>query len=92
MGLNLPSCKMDPFGSGLALRVQAAVTPEAPSPPFFKTGNDCSVDVDECASEPCLNGGSCQDLPNGFQCYCQDGYTGAPLGWLWHGGDMIPFG
>lgn len=28
MGLNLPSCKMDPFGSGLALRVQAAVTDE----------------------------------------------------------------
>ncbi|XP_004849460.1 protein crumbs homolog 2 isoform X2 [Heterocephalus glaber] len=39
-------------------------------------GDDCSVDVDECASGPCLNGGRCQDLPSGFQCHCPDGYTG----------------
>ncbi|XP_075865142.1 protein crumbs homolog 2 [Microcebus murinus] len=44
-------------------------------PPGFE-GDDCSVDVDECASQPCLNGGRCQDLPNGFQCHCQDGYAG----------------
>lgn len=28
LGFNLPRCKTDPFGSGLALRVQAAVTAE----------------------------------------------------------------
>ncbi|XP_034519619.1 protein crumbs homolog 2 [Ailuropoda melanoleuca] len=39
-------------------------------------GDECGVDVDECASQPCLNGGRCQDLPNGFQCHCLDGYTG----------------
>ncbi|XP_006834807.1 PREDICTED: protein crumbs homolog 2 [Chrysochloris asiatica] len=39
-------------------------------------GDDCSVDVDECASQPCIYGGRCQDLPNGFQCHCPDGYTG----------------
>nr|XP_003470687.1 LOW QUALITY PROTEIN: protein crumbs homolog 2 [Cavia porcellus] len=39
-------------------------------------GDNCSGDVDECASGPCLNGGRCQDLPNGFQCHCLDGYTG----------------
>ncbi|KAI6055209.1 protein crumbs homolog 2 [Marmota monax] len=44
-------------------------------PPGFE-GDDCSVDVDECASWPCLNGGHCQDLPNGFQCHCGDGYAG----------------
>nr|XP_021489017.1 protein crumbs homolog 2 [Meriones unguiculatus] len=44
--------------------------------PLGFAGDDCSVDVDECASGPCLNGGSCQDLPNGFQCGCRDGYTG----------------
>ncbi|MBZ3889584.1 Protein crumbs-like protein 2 [Sciurus carolinensis] len=39
-------------------------------------GDDCSVDVDECASRPCLNGGRCQDLPSGFHCQCRDGYAG----------------
>ncbi|XP_043422814.1 protein crumbs homolog 2 [Prionailurus bengalensis] len=44
-------------------------------PPGFE-GDECDVDVDECASRPCLSGGRCQDLPNGFQCHCPDGYTG----------------
>ncbi|XP_058998330.1 protein crumbs homolog 2 [Mustela lutreola] len=44
-------------------------------PPGFE-GDECGVDVDECASQPCLHGGRCQDLPNGFQCHCPDGYTG----------------
>nr|XP_025865003.1 protein crumbs homolog 2 [Vulpes vulpes] len=44
-------------------------------PPGFE-GDECGVDVDECASRPCLNKGRCQDLPNGFQCHCPDGYTG----------------
>nr|XP_035112904.2 protein crumbs homolog 2 isoform X2 [Callithrix jacchus] len=44
-------------------------------PPGFE-GADCSVEVDECASQPCLNGGHCQDLTNGFQCHCPDGYAG----------------
>ncbi|XP_021564784.1 protein crumbs homolog 2 [Carlito syrichta] len=44
-------------------------------PPGF-AGDDCSVDMDECASRPCLNRGRCQDLPSGFQCHCPDGYAG----------------
>ncbi|XP_005082151.1 protein crumbs homolog 2 isoform X1 [Mesocricetus auratus] len=44
--------------------------------PVGFAGDDCSVDVDECASGPCLHGGSCQDLPSSFQCHCRDGYTG----------------
>lgn len=36
-----------------------------------------SVDIDDCASNPCQNGGSCIDLVNDFTCTgCIPGYTG----------------
>ena len=34
------------------------------------------VDVNECGSSACLNGATCLDLVNGFQCQCPVGYTG----------------
>ena len=34
------------------------------------------VDIDECASSPCQNGGSCTDVVNGHTCNCVDGYDG----------------
>uniref|UniRef100_A0A8C6TAT4 Protein crumbs homolog 2 n=1 Tax=Neogobius melanostomus TaxID=47308 RepID=A0A8C6TAT4_9GOBI len=40
------------------------------------TGENCSVNVDECESSPCLNGGSCEDLINSYQCVCPEGFTG----------------
>ena len=33
-------------------------------------------EVDECASEPCFNGGLCVDAVNEYQCDCLDGYDG----------------
>lgn len=39
-------------------------------------------DVDECASVPCQNGGTCIDLVDGFKCIC-------PPNW---GGTMCQFG
>jgi EGF-like domain len=36
----------------------------------------CPTDVDECQSSPCLNGATCVDLVNGFQCRCADGWQG----------------
>ena len=33
-------------------------------------------DVNECASNPCQNGGHCKDLINGFKCTCKPGFTG----------------
>ena len=34
-----------------------------------------STDIDECASGPCQNGGTCVDQVNGYQCHCAPGYT-----------------
>lgn len=36
-----------------------------------------SVDVDECASHPCQNGGTCADRIHSFLCHCPAGYTGS---------------
>jgi hypothetical protein len=34
------------------------------------------VDINECSPDPCLNGGSCEDLVNGYECTCVTGYNG----------------
>lgn len=34
------------------------------------------VDIDDCAGQPCLNGGTCVDHVNNYTCNCADGYTG----------------
>ena len=37
--------------------------------PFFK-------DIDDCASNPCENNGTCSDLVADFQCACVEGFAG----------------
>lgn len=39
-------------------------------------GETCFTNIDECESQPCQNGGRCQDLVNGFLCHCLPGYSG----------------
>lgn len=34
----------------------------------------CNFNIDECAINPCHNGGTCIDGVNGFTCQCPDGY------------------
>ena len=33
-------------------------------------------DIDECASDPCQNGGTCTDGINGYLCTCPAGFEG----------------
>lgn len=33
----------------------------------------CHINIDECASQPCLNNGKCVDKINSFHCECQKG-------------------
>ena len=34
------------------------------------------LDVNECQSAPCQNGGTCKDLVNQFECTCTQRYNG----------------
>jgi len=39
----------------------------------------CGVETDECTSNPCQNGGTCQDKLGRYDCVCSPGYTGLIL-------------
>lgn len=41
------------------------------------TGNTCSVEINQCESAPCGNGGSCMNRENAFLCNCLEGFTGS---------------
>jgi hypothetical protein len=44
--------------------------------PLGFTGKICNVDIDYCASMPCLNNGTCFDGTTSFTCQCPDGFEG----------------
>lgn len=39
-------------------------------------GPTCQEDVDECLSEPCLHGGTCDDTVAGYTCRCPEAWGG----------------
>ena len=46
----------------------------------------CLVNIDECESDPCQNGGTCNDDVNMYTCTCAPGYTGTHCESTFHGG------
>lgn len=42
----------------------------------FRNVPRCETDVDECVSEPCMNGGVCVNHVNSFQCVCDLNHSG----------------
>ena len=34
------------------------------------------LEINECASQPCFNNGTCTELVNAFNCVCVAGWTG----------------
>ena len=39
-------------------------------------GDDCQIDINECAGDPCQNGATCNDLVAKYSCDCIKGYEG----------------
>lgn len=43
---------------------------------LFFIGRVCNVNINECESNPCMNGATCEDGIASFTCYCPTGFTG----------------
>ncbi|GFN86987.1 delta-like protein [Plakobranchus ocellatus] len=44
--------------------------------PGYK-GDNCEQEINDCKNMPCVNGGLCKDIGNGFQCQCPQSHYGA---------------
>ncbi|KAJ8414569.1 hypothetical protein AAFF_G00037710 [Aldrovandia affinis] len=40
------------------------------------SGSNCELETNECDSNPCKNGGSCNDMENDYSCTCPQGFYG----------------
>ena len=38
---------------------------------------NCQINIDDCVTGPCMNGGTCVDGLMSYSCQCPVGYTGA---------------
>jgi len=43
---------------------------------WYGLGKLCETNIDDCAVNPCENGGTCYDLVNDYSCSCTPDFTG----------------
>ena len=43
---------------------------------LFDIGSFCEIEIDYCLSAPCLNGGICNKILDGYECQCPSGFEG----------------
>uniref|UniRef100_A0A8C9TA92 Notch receptor 2 n=1 Tax=Scleropages formosus TaxID=113540 RepID=A0A8C9TA92_SCLFO len=93
-GINEYKCVCTPGYTGTSASTRCVFTPGHIRLLFQLTnlqcflclsGEKCDVQINECDSNPCLNGGTCEDGLNEFSCVCPPGthgllcYSGADL-------------
>jgi len=69
-----PSCECLPGFSGPRCEVGKCSCQRAEL--VFYTYSSLLPDIDECASNPCVSGATCEDGKNGFHCICPQGFMG----------------
>nr|XP_006814129.1 PREDICTED: tenascin-X-like [Saccoglossus kowalevskii] len=72
---DLPSTKVTVPGNRGFVRFEADFTNAFTG---FRISFNASkvASADNCASNPCQNGGQCTNTPSGYECECAEGYTG----------------
>lgn len=63
-------------GGGACSSLPPALSLSLPLNTFMFTGATCEIQIDECQSQPCLNGARCHDYTDGFACICPSGFQG----------------
>ena len=68
-----PPCSLDPCIHGTCTESGAEFNCDCDN---GWSGETCSVDIDECASNPCSSNAVCANNDGGFSCTCKTGYSG----------------
>lgn len=80
IGVRLKEQPKHDWGGGLCSSLPPALRLSLPLKSsvhtFMFTGATCEIQIDECQSQPCLNGARCHDYTDGFACICPSGFQG----------------